>query len=122
MALDYPQIIQRVFDEINNALKVNIQSVDISMELSHADGDSVNTYSPQVAGTATSGVAIDTTLYKRIAIYSVSPVGLVLSGSADNTTFIQIDTSNATYILKDIAAAQVKLTFSSGTVKYVLQA
>lgn len=122
MALDYPQIIQRVFDEINNALKVNIQSVDMSMELSHTDGDSVYNYGPQLAGTATSGVAIDAVGYRRIAIYSVSPVALVLSGSADNSTFIQIDNSNATYILKDIAATQVKLTFSSGTVKYVLQA
>jgi hypothetical protein len=122
MALDYPQIIKKVFDSASNALKVNIQSLDMSVELSHADGDSIYTYGPQVAGVATSGTAIDTVGYRKIAIYSVSPVALVLSGSADNTTFIQIDNSNATYILKDIAATQVKLTFSSGTVKYVLQA
>jgi hypothetical protein len=122
MSLDYPQIIQRVFDEPNAALKVNVQSLDMSVELSHLDGDSVYKYSPQVAGTATSGVAIDAVGYSRIAIYSVSPVALVLSGSADNSTFIQIDNTNSTYIMKDIAATQIKLTFSSGTVKYVLQA
>lgn len=120
--LDFIQIIRKVYDSVTDSLKVSIQNLEMAIELSHTDGDSVYSYSAQTAATATSGVAIAASSYKKIAVYSVTPVSLVLSASADGTTFIDIDTSNAAYILKDIAATHVKLTFSSGTVKYVLQA
>lgn len=119
---DFVQMIRRVFDNVTQTLKVSVQNTEMAIELSHADGDSVNAYSAQVSGVAVSDEIIPASLYKRIAIYSVTPVALVLSGSADGSIFITIDNSNAVYILKDIAATHVKLTFSSGTVKYVLQA
>lgn len=119
---DFVQMIRRVFDNVSQSLKVTIQNLEVAMELSHTDGDSIYSYSAQTSAVATSGVAIVASSYKKIAVYSVLPVGLVLSASADGTTFIDIDITNATYILKDIAATHVKLTFSSGTVKYVLQA
>ena len=121
MSLDYPQIIKKVFDSVNDSLKVTIENLELNMELSHTDGDSLYTHSKVVNGTATSGVSISCSEYKKIAVYSVSPVALILEASPDGTNWFQIDNSNATYILKDLCALNVRLTFSSGTVRYVLQ-
>lgn len=119
--IDPGQIAQFIYDHANRAIKVSLANLESSVELSHSDGDSVHAIPKQLAGVATTDVAIPCADYSRIAVYSVTPLGLVLSGSADGTTFITIDNTNAVYIIKDIAATHVKLTFTSGTVKYVLQ-
>lgn len=119
--LDPNQIAQFIYDHANRAIKVSLENMESSVELSHTDGDSLYAIPKQLAGVAVNDAIIPCADYKRIAIYSVTPTALVLLGSADGTTFISIDNSNATYILKDIAATHIKLTFSAGTVKYVLQ-
>lgn len=119
--LDPGQIIQYIYDSANQSAKVSLQNLELAIELNHTDGDSIYSIPKQLASVATSDVIIPCSDYKRIAIYSVAPTALVLLGSADGSTFVSIDNSNATYILKDIAATHIKLTFSAGTVKYVLQ-
>lgn len=119
--LDYPQVIRTVYNETAQTLNVSISSTDMSIELNHADGDSVVNYGSTVNGTATTGVSIACGDYRKIAIYSVSPVGLIVEASPDNITFVAIDSTNAVYIIKDLCAKFVRMTFTSGTIKYVLQ-
>jgi len=119
--LDYAQVIRSAYDESAEALKTTIQNTEIAIELSATDGDSVTTYVTTVAATATTGTAIACDQYKKIAVYSVAPTGLLVEASPDNITWVTIDNTNATYIIKDLCAKYVRLTFSSGTVKYVLQ-
>lgn len=119
--LDPGQIIQYLYDSATQSAKVSIQNLEMSVELSHNDGDSIYTYSNTVNGTATTGVAIPCDQYKKIAVYSTTPVGLLVEASPDNTTWVTIDNTNAVYIIKDLCAKYVRMSFSSGTVKYVLQ-
>lgn len=120
-SLDYPQVLRTVYDEATQTLKVSIESIDMSIELSHADGDSVLNFGSTVNGDAVSGTAIACDNYRKIAVYSVTPVGLLVEASPDNVTWVTIDNTNAVYILKDLCAKFVRMSFSSGTVKYVLQ-
>ena len=119
--LDQPQIIKSVYDSTSSALKTTIVSTDMSIELSHTDGDSVLNYGATVNGTAVSGTAIACDNYRKIAVYSVTPIGLLVEASPDGITYVTIDATNATYIIKDLCAKFVRLTFTSGTIKYVLQ-
>lgn len=119
--IDPNQIAQFIYDHANRAIKVSLANLESSVELSYADGDSVLTYGATVNGTATTGVAISCENYKKIAVYSVSPTGLIVEASPDGITYVTIDSTNATYIIKDLCAKFVRMTFSGGTVKYVLQ-
>jgi len=119
--LDHTQVLRTAFDETSGTLKTTLENTEIAIELNAADGDNVITYSTIVNGTATTGTPIACEQYKKIAVYSVTPTGLLVEASPDNITWVTIDNTNAVYIIKDLCAKYVRMSFSSGTVKYVLQ-
>ena len=50
--LDANQIIQYVYDSVNEALKVKLQDTEIAMELSATDGDSVTSHPVKLTASA----------------------------------------------------------------------
>lgn len=117
--LDATQIAQSTYDGTLEAVKVAIQSVDMSMELSAADGDNV-TAKPDVA-LVSNTTAISCVGMKTINLY-VSGTGTAkvqVSGTDAGATFIDLPSSTTVSGAMSgplsICARRIQIVFTVGT-------
>lgn len=105
MAADYKstfdQIIRASFDEPSQALKTTIESTDMSVELSYADGDSVTAYPVEFASSAIvpNGTATATNVIAAFSIVGIRNIQLVTHTTVNLTAttpsvFVQFSPSD----------------------------